>query len=107
MAKYYGKIGFASTIEVAPGVHEETIVERQYRGDILQNSRRIQERDDIVPDMQVTNRISVVMDPFVQTHFFAIRYIWWAGVRWTVSEATVEYPRLHLRLGGVYNGPTS
>jgi len=40
-------------------------------------------------------------------HFFAIRYIEWAGALWTVSDVQVESPRLLLRLGGVYNGPTA
>jgi hypothetical protein len=29
------------------------------------------------------------------------------GVRWTVQDVTVEHPRLILRLGEVYNGPTA
>ena len=30
MAKYYGKIGYAETVETAPGVWKEQITERNY-----------------------------------------------------------------------------
>lgn len=43
-------------------------------------------------------------DKFVSENVSAIRYVVWAGEAWSVVEATVERPRLHLRLGGVYRG---
>jgi hypothetical protein len=33
-----------------------------------------------------------------------MRYVEWAGVRWTVQDVEVQRPRLLLRLGEVYNG---
>jgi hypothetical protein len=45
-------------------------------------------------------------DAYANEHFFAIRYVEWAGVLWTVSMVEVQSPRLLLRLGEVYNGPT-
>ncbi len=50
--------------------------------------------------------ISIVADAYARGHFFAIRYVEWAGERWTVTNVEVQAPRLILQLGEVYNGPT-
>ena len=42
MDKFYGKIGFSSTKETSPGIWTEEIVDKEYYGDILRNSRRWQ-----------------------------------------------------------------
>ena len=42
MAKYYGAIGYSETTETAPGVWEETITERNYYGDVIKTSSKIQ-----------------------------------------------------------------
>ena len=39
MAKWFGKIGYAETVETAPGVWVEHIVEREYYGDLNKNNR--------------------------------------------------------------------
>lgn len=106
MAKFHGKIGYAQTTETTPGVHEEIIVERDYYGDIVQNRRLLHAGDQVNPDLSLGNSISIVADAYAHMHFFAIRYVEWAGVRWTVSDVEVQRPRLLLRLGEVYNGLT-
>lgn len=106
MAKYHGKIGYVQTVETAPGVHEETVVERAYFGDILQNRRLLREGEQVNPAVALGNSISIVADAYANAHFFAIRYAEWAGVRWTVQDVEVQPPRLLLRLGEVYNGLT-
>jgi hypothetical protein len=107
MAKYHGKIGYAQTVETAPGVYEETITERVYYGDVVQNRRLLRSGDDQVnPDISLGNSISVVADAFARDNFFAIRYVEWAGQLWTVTDVEVLAPRLILRLGEVYNGHT-
>ena len=42
MAKFYGSVGYAETIQTAPGVHEEQIVEYPYYGDLTRNARQLQ-----------------------------------------------------------------
>lgn len=106
MAKYYGEIGYSETKEVRPGVWEEHITERKHYGDILRNFRRQNQGDKVIPDLSVSNAISIVADAYASTHFFAIRYIKWAGAYWLVSNVEVVSPRLILTLGGVYNGTT-
>lgn len=106
MARFYGAIGYGQSVETAPGVMQDVITERMLRGDVLRNSRQLKEGDKINNDLSVSNSISVIADAYANKHFFAIRYVAWAGSLWTVNDIQVERPRLILRLGGVYNGPT-
>lgn len=112
MAKFYGNIGYGETQETAPGVWQDVVVEKKAYGDVLHDTRRlvqaprrISPTGEVNDDITVTNTISIVADPFAIEHYFAIRYIEWAGIRWIVSSVEVLYPRLNLTLGGVYNGP--
>ena len=105
MAKFYGEVGYAITVETSPGVWEENITEKLYYGDVIENTRKLQEGQNINFDLSVQNSISVIADAYADEHFFAIRYVKWAGAYWTVTDVKVQRPRLLLRLGGVYNGP--
>lgn len=108
MAKFYGRVGYASEQqEVKPGVFEDVIVERQYYGDVTRNSRQLSEGEHLHRDLSVSNEIRVVADAYAFDHFLAIRYVEWAGVLWTVNSVELQRPRLLLRLGEVYNGPTA
>lgn len=105
MAKFYGEIGYGESIEVRPGVYEDVITEKKYYGDVVRNTRKLSEGESVNNDLSVNNSIEIVADAYANEHFFAIRYIQWAGTLWKVSEVEVRSPRLLLRLGGVYNGP--
>lgn len=105
MAKFHGEIGYGETVESAPGVWEDVITEKSYYGDVIRNSRLLSEGEGVNLDLSVGNSISIVADAYANEHFFAIRYIRWAGTLWTVARVDVQSPRLVLRLGGVYNGP--
>lgn len=107
MTRFSGAVGFATSTEVRPGVWEDTIVERSYFGDVIRTSRRLQADDDSVnDDIASENSISIVADPYASEQFFAVRYVRWAGTLWEVPSVEARSPRLILRLGGVYNGPT-
>lgn len=106
MAKFFGKVGYAGgQVEEKPGVWVEQIVEFDYYGDVLRNTRQIREGETLNNDLSVSNSISVMADAYAFEHFFAIRFVEWSGVLWDVDDVEVQYPRLLLRLGGVYNGP--
>lgn len=107
MAKFFGRIGFGDTEETARGVYSDTIVERSFYGDVTRAQRNLIEGDNLNRDLTLQNSISVVMDAFLEQNIFAIRYVDWAGTLWTVNSVEVERPRLILRLGEVYNGPTA
>lgn len=107
MPKFYGDIGYAGgEVETAPGVWKDAIVVRKHKGDVIRNSRKLEEGDKVNMDLSVGNSISIVADAYAREHFWAMRYVKWSGVLWVVSNVTVEHPRLILRLGGVYDGPT-
>jgi hypothetical protein len=106
MARFYGRVGYGESVETAPGVWSDAIVERLYFGDVVRNARNLREGENLNADLSVQNSISIVADAYANDHFFAIRYLEWAGTLWTVSSVEVQSPRLLLRLGEVYNGPT-
>lgn len=108
MAKFYGVIGFGETVKTRPGVYETVITEHPYYGDVVRNSRKLDNTDQVNPNinLSVGNSVRIVADAYANEHFFAIRYIQWQGALWTVSNVDVEPPRLVLRLGGLYNGET-
>ena len=105
MAKFHGEIGFGESVEKVPGVWEDRIIEHRYYGDVVRNTRKLQDGESVNNDLSVNNSINIVANAYANEHFFAIRYIKWAGTLWTVSDVEVQSPRLLLRLGGVYNGP--
>lgn len=107
MAKFYGEIGYGESVEKPGGVWVEDITEVKYYGDVLRNTRQLREGESVNNDLSVQNSISIVADAYANEHFFAIRYIRWMGTLWTVQSVEVQSPRLLLRLGGVYNGPTA
>ena len=104
MAKFYGAIGYAKTVETMPGVWTEQITERDYYGDVIRNSRRLQSSDKVNDDLSISNQISIVADPYAINNFHSMRYAEFMGAKWKVSDIEVQYPRLLLTLGGVYNG---
>lgn len=104
MAKFYGKIGYVETKETSPGVWTEVSTERDYFGDVINRSSRWQSSQDKQnDDLQVTNQISIVADPYALNNFCSMRYIEWMGALWKINSVSVEYPRLTLEIGGVYN----
>lgn len=111
MAKFYGEIGFSlGSVETPPdsGKYVNQILERPYFGDLVRSARRLDESPDGVnASITAANSVSIVADPYVSEHYYAIRYVKWAGTYWVVDNVTddPDRPRLLLRLGGVYNGP--
>lgn len=105
--RFSGFVGFGEQKEFEGGVWRPEIIERKYVGDITRVSRRLQDDGKVNADIVVSNLISIVADKYANEHFFAMEYVRWAGAYWIVTEVTVERPRLILRLGGVYSGPTA
>jgi hypothetical protein len=107
MARFFGRVGYGTPVETVPGVWVDDIVEIYYFGDVIRNSRYLRDAEKVNSDVVVENSISIVADAYANEHFFAIRYVEWAGVLWRVTSVDVQSPRLLLRLGEVYNGPTA
>lgn len=106
MAKFYGAIGYGNTVETAPGVWEDVIIDHKYYGDVIRNTRQLGEGATLNDNLLIGNSFSILADAYAYENFYAMRYITWAGSLWTVIDVEVKAPRLLLRVGGVYNGPT-
>ncbi len=108
MARFSGEVGYGEAVETpaGSGVWVDEITEFVYTGDIIRNTRRLEEGETLNNDISVGNSISIVADQYAVEHFFKIKYVKWAGVLWTVTSVQVQSPRLILSLGSVYNGPT-
>lgn len=108
MARFSGEVGYGESVENPPGSGNwvDEITELPYKGDVIRNSRNLEQGEKANADVVVSNSISVVADQYAIEHFFNIKYVRWAGVLWTVTTVEVRTPRLILSLGSVYNGPT-
>ena len=104
MSRFYGAVGYAKTVNTAPGVFEEVEEEMIYYGDVLRNARRLEAGENLNDQLVVNNSISIVADAHALNHFFEIRYVVWEGTKWKVTNVEVQRPRLILTLGKVYNG---
>ena len=104
MAKFYGEIGYAATVETKPGVWEEQITTRMYYGELVRNTRRLQSANQLNDNINVTNEISIVSDPYADQNFHSMRYVEFRGAKWKIENVEVSSPRLILTLGGLYNG---
>ncbi len=102
MAKYYGAVGY-EVGELVDDVWTEYTVERNYCGDSIRTSRRLQGAEQLNDNIVMGNQLSIVSDPFARQHFSEIRYATYMGIKWKVTTVEVQYPRLILTLGEVYN----
>lgn len=102
--KWFGTIGYAETIETSPGVWVEQITERQYFGDLTRNNRRLQSDSQVNDNVTISNVLSIVSDPYSMQNFHSMRYAEFMGTKYKVENIEVEFPRLVLTLGGLYNG---
>ena len=103
MARFSGKIGFVRTIETEPGIWEPDITERPYFGDIVRNISNFQSNESVNENISLNNSISIVADPFATNNFQYMRYVTYAGTKWRITNAEVEFPRIILTVGGLYN----
>lgn len=108
MAKFYGEVGYGTTVETPPdsGVWVDDMEEKPYYGDVIRSTRKAEPGESLNDDLVVNNSITIVADQYAIDHFFKIKYVRWMGVLWTVKNVEVKTPRLVLSLGSIYNGPT-
>ena len=101
--KWYGKIGYAKTIETEIGVFEESFLVRSYFGDVIRNNRMLQISGEVNDNVNISNQISIVADPYANENIYSMRYIEFMGAKWKITNVDVQYPRLILTIGGLYN----
>lgn len=102
--KFCGTIGFITTVQKAKSVYVPEVVERKYYGDVIKNVSRWDESNSANDNLNVNNRISIISDPYAQQNFSSMKYAVWNNARWKITSAEVQFPRIILTIGGVYNG---
>lgn len=103
MAKYYGKIGFYIERKTAPGIWTQKIIEREAFGDIIKMNKKTENAGQANDDINITNQISFIADPFAMDNFAKIKYATYMGTKWAVTSAGTDFPRIILNLGGIYH----
>lgn len=111
MAKFVGTIGFLVTEEKEPGLNVPVPKEFPYRGDLLRNNvKREGNSDSINDNINISNQISIVANPYAKDHIYEMKYLKFQMPRlggvWKITNAEVQEPRIVLTLGGVYSGIT-
>lgn len=105
MSKWCGKIGYLQTIETKPGIWEDNVInEHLYYGELIRDRRLLQNSGGVNDDINLSNQISIIADPFVMQNFQYMKYVEIGNVKWKISDIEVQYNRLILTIGGVYNG---
>lgn len=104
LAKFYGAIGYALLEESSPGVWIDTIVEKNYRGDIVLDQRRLQSSENLNDNINIDNSISILADAYAYENLGHMKYIVWNKVAWKIQSFSINRPRIVLQIGGVYNG---
>ena len=107
MAKFYGRIGFGTEEEISPGVWDYAIVEKPYYGDVVRDTLESVGGDTVLGDRKTANAFRIVADPYAENNFFDMKYLIWNGRYWTVRQVELQSrPRMLIRIGGIYEGPT-
>lgn len=107
MPKFCGYIGLSlgcSEDTTKPGVYIEKFQEIKVSGDILKQTWDNRVSNQVNDTITVSHRISIIVDPNISQSIGLIKYVKFLGATWKVVSFEVEYPRLILSLGGVYNG---
>ena len=104
MAKWYGMIGYSVLEEKSPGVWMPKTVEKEHYGDIYRNAQSNQSANQANDNIVLNSQISIVASPYAQENFQFMKYAVYKGTKWKITNVEVQYPRLVLTVGGVYNG---
>ena len=105
MAKWHGVIGYVKQVEKSPGNFGFETTERKYRGDIIRNSRGWSTPSEGTNDnLTLNNQISIVADSFASDNSSFMKYVEIMGAKWKITNIEIQYPRLLLTIGGLYNG---
>ena len=86
MARFYGDVGFAKTVETDPeehpGKYDVVLTEKPYYGDVMRNTRRWDQNSTGINDnLVINNTISIVADDFAIRNVGAMKYVKWRGER--------------------------
>lgn len=103
--RYSGKLGTSEQTEVSPGVWEEVITEHDFIGTVTSRSEAVDQGDSILPTYRTTTTVSGLARGLGQMDNSNLRYLTYAGRKWTIRTDQSKYPKLLLFIGEEYRGP--
>lgn len=106
MSKWYGKVGFTKTNEYEPGNWEEEVIERNYYGDVITTRWKRQSSGNVNDEINLSNQISIVADQYIQQNCGNLAYVEYMGTNWSITDFDIQFPRIILSVGGIWNGNT-
>lgn len=106
MNRFSGKVGYMIQKEDPNqlGCWYTEIVAKQHSGNILSNQQRNSDAGKVNDDVVITNKFSIIANPFASKNYHNAKYVEYRGTKWEVSTVEYAYPRIILSVGGVYNG---
>lgn len=113
MSKFYGLVGYATTVEkleeldgelVGTGIWETKIVERGYSCEEIKSINKWFTGTGTNDNFDVSNQVSILADPYAYENCRYIRYLKYMGECWKVNAIEPQRPRLILTIGGIWNG---
>lgn len=99
------RIGYGQSEEVRPGISEDVITEVEKFAEVLQRTEAFTVEGRIIPEYKTTTSVSVLSDGPVKVNYSNLRYVFYAGERWTITSVVAQPPRMTIFIGEVYNGP--
>lgn len=108
MAKCHTSIGFSIDDYEdpdRPGYWGPSIVERKYYVDVLRDTRKWAQGSSVNGELTINNEFSIVSDAYARDNLGHFLYIEYLGVKWAITNVELEYPRVKITVGGIYNGP--
>ena len=103
MNKWSGLIGFVTYEDDGSGNFMPKNIERSYKGDVVKLTRRLQTTDQKFDKIVMNNRLSIICDVFMNENIYNIKYATFKGAKWTVTDIDMQYPRIIITLGELYN----
>lgn len=103
--KFHGIIGFVeANLEVGTDIFRDGVVEKKYTGDLIRSSRKFSTSEFQNDQLTMSNRISILADTYARQNWDCIKYVINNGKKLKVTNVEIDYPRITLELGGIYNG---
>lgn len=104
MGKFCGAIGYSIQEETRPGVWTNVITEKKVFGETIKVNFRTERSENLNDNLSISSQVSFIANAYARENFQFIKYCKFKGVLWKVVSIDVEFPRIILTLGGIYNG---
>lgn len=102
--KWSGLIGYYIDEEVKPDIWQASIKTFKAKGNMRQISKRSQTTDGVIDAITLNNELELIANPFINDILYSLKYVTYMNAEWKITNVRVQYPKIYLTLGDVYNG---